>query len=489
MQNKLSGRQAEQELLLDMLNSQVAEFAVLYGRRRVGKSFLIETFFEGQDCLFFHVTGIKDGLLSEQIGAFTEAIGDTFYNGANIAASKSWMDTFSELSRAINNMAGNKKVVMFIDELPWLCTKKSRLLQSLDYYWNRHWKNNKNIKLIVCGSSASWIIRKIIHHKGGLHNRNTRTILLKPFTLHETEQFFLNAGNKMRREQIMKLYMCTGGIPFYLNHVVKGKSADELINKMAFQETGVLYNEFDKLFDSLFDDASLYKDLIRLIAQSRPGMLRSEIEKKIPGSKGGTFSERLKDLEDAAFIKSFISLGNKRQGIYYRISDEYCYFYLKWIEPTKKQLITQETNNSYWSDKIITAEHHNWMGYAFEAICYKHIGEIRRALDIHAVSGIGVWRYIPKKGSEQQGTQIDLLFERYDDATTLCEIKCSNKPFVIDKAYAQALKQKLRVYQERTSTDKQLYLALISAKGVKQNTYAKELVDAVVTLDDLFQTH
>lgn len=327
MLKSISGRFTEQEELSEMFNSKVAEFTVLYGRRRIGKSYLVEMFFRKKPCYFFHVTGVKNGTMEEQLNEFSKSIGDTFYNGASIAASKTWMDAFEELTKAINNSSKNKRTVIFIDELPWLCTRRSRLIQAIDYYWNRYWKNDKRIKLIVCGSSASWIIRKIIHHKGGLHNRNTRTILLKPFNLCETKLFLSSSGIKLSNEQIVQVYMFCGGVPYYLNYITKGKSAAQHIDKMCFQESGVLYNEFNKLFDSLFDDSEIYKELIRIISQSREGVGRSNIEIKSNAiSKGGTLTDRLKDLEDAAFIKSFIPLGHKRQGIYYRVIDEYSFF-------------------------------------------------------------------------------------------------------------------------------------------------------------------
>ena len=489
MSNIISGRSEEQRELQETFSSKVAEFIILYGRRRIGKTFLIEEFFSKKSCYFFHVTGVQNGTKEEQLKEFAKSIGSTFYNGASILPSVSWVDALEELSKAINGTVKNKKVVLFFDEFPWMCTRKSRLIQALDYYWNRYWKNNKKIKLVICGSSASWIIRKIIHHKGGLHNRNTRTLLLRPFNLNETKLFFESVGIKLTHEQIVQIYMFCGGVPYYLNYITKGKSASQLIDKMCFQGNGILYNEFNKLFDSLFDDSEIYKEIIRIISDSREGVGRSYIEKKSNfSSKGGTLTDRLKDLEDAAFIKSFTPLGHKRQGIYYRISDEYCYFYLKWIEPAKKTLITEERNNKYWSSKVSSPEYYSWMGYVFESICYKQIHEIRNALNINSGSTVGVWRYSPRKGAlDEIGAQIDLIFDRDDGVTTLCEIKYTATPFVIDKSYAENLKRKIKVYKEQTRSRKQLYFSLISSNGVKNNMYSEELINGVVTMNDLFK--
>ncbi len=488
MREIIIGRETEKQELSDTFNSKVAEFIVLYGRRRIGKSYLIEHFFTGKSCYFFHVTGVQDGLLNEQLREFAKVIGDTFYNGASLAIPSTWMIALEELTKAINNLPKTKKVVLFFDEFPWMCTHKSRIIQAVDYYWNRYWKNDKRIKFILCGSSASWIIKKIVNHKGGLHNRNTRTIILRPFNLHDTKKYLMSLRVKLNNEQIMQIYMFCGGVPYYLNNISKGKSSAKLIDKICFQQNGILYNEFEKLFDSLFDDSNVYKDIIRVISQVREGISRSDIESKVEGlANGGRLSERLQDLEDAAFIKSFIPLGHKRQGIYYRVIDEYCYFYLRWIEPAKKSLTTFEKDNQYWSSKVNSPEYSGWMGYAFESICYKHIGEIKAALKIDVGARTGVWRYVPRKNDNKQGAQIDLLFDRDDGAITLCEIKYTKNKYEINKSYEKNLAHKMDTYKEQTRTSKQIFIVFISANGLKKNKYSDELVNDVITLDELFK--
>lgn len=481
------GRKPEQSQLSDMLTSQQAEFLVLYGRRRVGKSFLIETFFKKKQCQFFHVTGLKDGRLKEQLAEFAKEIGRVFYQGATIASPESWMQALDALTRAMDNAAGSKKIVLFMDELPWLCTPKSRLIQALDYYWNRHWKNNSRIKLIVCGSSASWIIRKILHHKGGLHNRNTRTMLLRPFHLSETKVYVKALGLRLNDDQLMQIYMCFGGIPYYLNYLTKGKSAAQMIDAMCFQRNGILLHEFDKLFDSLFVHADEYKGLIRLIAQSREGLSRADIEaQNVSSQEGGLLTRRLKELEDASFIQALMPLGNKRKGLYYRVIDEYCYFYLRWIEPVKNTLLIQEDDNTYWSSQITSSKYHAWMGYTFESVCYKHAKAVRQGLGVPAGSLVGGWRHKPRKQDKGSGAQIDLVFDRPDGVVTLCEIKYTGKPFEITKDYAEELKRKMAVYKSVTKTRKQLQWMFIASNGVAENKYFYELVDGVMTLGELF---
>lgn len=485
----ITGREKESAILLEAFQSKQAEFIVLYGRRRIGKTYLIEQLSLMQKAYFFHVTGIKDAPIKEQLSEFAEGIGKTFYQGARIAAQKTWLEAFKDLSNAIESaLPKNKKVIIFLDELPWLCTKRSRLIQAIDYYWNRFWKNNPKIKFVICGSSASWIINKIIHNKGGLHNRYTQQMLLRPFTLSETKKFLAGKNINLNQQQVANLYMITGGVPYYLTYIKKGWSVAQTIDRLCFQKDAILYNEFDKLFESLFEDASVYKEIIRAISKKRHGLSLTEIEKYCRNiSSGGTLTAKLKELEDAAFIKEFMPLGHRRQGKYYRITDEYCYFYLQWIEPLKKELSLDYDDNQMWTNYADTPEYYNWQGYAFESICYKHLNQIRKALNIHTGVSIGTWRYMPTKQENKKGAQIDLLFDRKDDVVTVCEIKYTKKPFAIDKTYMENIENKMMLYKQQTRLQKHISLIFISANGLKQNSYSDKHVDCVVLLSDLFE--
>lgn len=485
MPNILIARREEQAELLEAYQSKQAEFIVLYGRRRIGKTFLIEELYGTQKGCYFQATGIQKGTLKEQLEQFSKQIGNSFYQGANIQAPTTWLHAFEILTKAMDSISLHKKIVIFLDELPWMCTKKSRLLQAIDYYWNQHWKRDKRFKLVVCGSSASWIIKKILHHKGGLHNRNTRTLLLRPFTLKETKKFLEQTQVKLSDEQIVQLYMLCGGVPYYLSQIKKDKSVAQMTDLLCFQQEGMLYQEFDKLFASLFEEAESYKELIHLIANKHEGISRVDLEKTSKYSTGGGLTDKLKELEEAGFIQSFLPIEHQSRGIYYRVIDEYCYFYLKWILPIKNTLVVKERSNKYWSNKIGTPAYYNWLGYAFESICYKHIHEIRTALDLTGSTNIGVWRYAPKKDEEGAGVQIDMLFDREDGIVSLCEIKYTKEPFSIDKAYAENLKNKVAVYKAQTHSKKQINLVLITANGIKANYYSDELINQVITLEQL----
>jgi AAA+ ATPase superfamily predicted ATPase len=484
----LLGRNQEITILENIFNSNKPEFLALYGRRRIGKTYLVKRFFEGKKAIFFSVTGSKEGTRIEQLGHFTQEIGKVFYGGASLMPPKNWDAAFDMLTKAIDQQTTNKKIILFFDELPWMATKKSRLLQVLDYYWNQHWVNNRKIKLIICGSSASWIIHNVIKNKGGLHNRITHKIQLEPYTLSETKCFLENMGVKLKKQQILLIYMVTGGVPYYLSHIKKGLSATQIIENLAFSQKGLLLEEFDNLFSSLFDHSDVYVQLIRTIASKRYGIGQREILKRVGGKStmGSTGIKKLQELEETGFIMSFMPHHHKRQGIYYRVIDEYTLFYFHWIEPIRKTLQKKSLDYSNWQTVQQTAEWYNWLGYAFEAVCYKHISAIRKALSIHPGAIANSWRYVPRKGTKMRGAQIDLLFDRKDDAITLCEIKYSEEPFVLTKDYVEILKRKMEVFKEQTRTQKQLFLALISANGIKNHYYAEEMITGVVTLDDLF---
>ena len=480
------GREFEQKELEIAYNSLEAEFIAIYGRRRIGKTYLIKNFFQPKECIYFQSTGIYKGSLKQQLTRFSKELGDAFYGGASINVPGDWMSAFEALSKAVDNIDKDKKVILFLDELPWMCTPKSSLLQALEYFWNRHWAHNPKIKLIVCGSAASWIIKKIIKNRGGLHNRTTRKIRLKPFNLQETYNYLHHQGYKIDKEKVVKLYMAIGGIPFYLKQVKNDLSVDQNINELLFNADSILFTEFDEVFASLFDSAESYVELVRLIAASRQGLARTVLEEKnkVTG-KGGRLSNRLENLENAGFITSYLPFGHKKLGVFYRISDEYCHFYLKWVDLIKGS--TKLDNHlSYWQSKINSPEYYNWLGYAFENLCYKHVAQIRAALRIDAGSLASPWRYAPKSYSEERGAQIDLLFDRRDDAISICEIKYSDSEFVVTKAYADNLKQKLAVFKQQTRTKKQLFLILISAHGLKANAYSDELISGIVGFEAFF---
>lgn len=486
IKEKVIGRKYEQEKLEKAYNSKRAELVAVYGRRRVGKTFLIRYFFTKKECIFFQVTGIHKGTANIQFKEFTKEIKNIFFpSQAKLEPPTSWMEAFELLTETIKLHENKKKMVLFFDELPWMAIRSSKLIQALEYYWNRYWVNMPNLKFIVCGSASSWIIKNIIKNKGGLHNRVTLRLPIEPFTLAETKDFLEYEGIRYDNYQTLQLYMCIGGIPYYLTMLDKGFSAIQNINRLCFQKKGGLLDEFHLLFASLFNNSEAYETIIKIIARKREGVSREEIERSLK-YKGGGLTKRLSELEEVGFIISFTQWGRAKKGLYYKIVDEYTLFYLTWIASGSK--IKKEMTSKYWEEISQTQAWKSWAGYAFEAICFKHIGLVRKALHIPDGAEAYPWKYIPTRSTSiQSGAQIDIVFERNDGIINLCEIKYSKIPYIIDKDIAENLLNKVKVYRDVTKTTKLIFISLITTFGLKQTINSEKIVTSIATLEDLFK--
>ena len=482
---EILGREKEIEILDDVWNSKEAEFVTIYGRRRVGKTYLVRQFFSEKG-LYLEASGAKDKPLRTQLENFIKSLSKTFFGGIPLANPTSWDAAFDLLTKELEKHPKSEKITIFLDELPWMSTKRSGLLQSLDYYWNMHWSKLPQVMLIVCGSAASWMLEKLIYAKGGLHKRITRKILLEPYTLKETQQFLQNRGIQLNQKQILDIYMAIGGIPFYLKGVKKGFSAAQNIDSLCFEKNGLLYDEFKNLFKSLFEQSEINLTIVREIVKHGNQMTREKLIEAIGIHSGGSLNKRLSELEAAGFIQSFLPYGKTKRDHYYRVIDEFSLFHIRWIEPfLASKMIRDE--QGYWQNLVKTPAVSSWAGYAFETICLKHIGQIKKAVGLTKVaSKTGNWQFIPKKGSDEEGVQIDLLFDREDGVITLCEIKYSENPFVIDKSYAKKLMQKSDTFEKKTKTSKQIFLVFITTNGLKPSIWSDELVQQEATLKDLF---
>lgn len=473
--------------------SDKAEFIAVYGRRRVGKTFLIRQYFNQKECYFFQLTGLKNDnhqksqskkKIKLQLHELRKELEKTFYQvlkHTQLRTPQNWHEAFEmiqdgiELISKLENQP--KKIVLFFDELPWMATPKSGLLEAIDYFWNRFWVNNPNIILVVCGSSSSWIIEKVLNNRGGLHNRVTLKMPIKTFCLQEVEEFLKTKNVQLNREQIIQIYMAMGGIPYYLNNITPGLSASQVITTLCFHENGILRNEFDNLYAALFSEADAYIELVRLIASKSYGIARTDLIKKIKLSqKGGTLTKRLLELEQSGFISKIHNPYKKRQ-IMYQCVDEYTLFYLKWIEPSKNLYI----DPLFWQSVYHTPDFYAWAGVAFEVLCYKHINQIIRALNIPPGAIAYAWRC----NNKNNNAQIDLVFERSDGVIHLCEIKYTNQPYAIDKNEYEEIVNRIRIYSTETKSTKQIFVSLISLNGIKATNYSGIIVSTAV-MDDLF---
>ncbi len=471
---QIIGRDIEKKKLQEAFSSDEPELIAIYGRRRVGKTFLIRQFFEKE--IIFEFSGQFDAKTREQLQNFSTKI-DEFSNATfPTIVPLNWTEAFNKLKVYLTPIIEQEKGVLFFDEFPWIDSSKSNFLSCFSYFWN-DWASKKgNLKIVICGSAASWMIRKVIQNKGGLHNRVTQKIRLLPFNLNETEQYLLSKNIVLDRYQITQLYMTFGGIPHYLKNVKKGESISQLIDRECFTKDGFLIDEFKSLFSSLFNNYDIHTQIVRELAKKRIGLTRQEIIDTIKISSGGTITQIIEELAESGFISGYSSFETNKKNVLYKLVDEYSIFYLKFIENQKSK--------QSWSLIENTPSHKSWSGFSFESICQKHIKEIKKALGI---SGIYTeetsWRNMDK---DSNGTQIDLLINRNDNCINLCEIKFSESEFVIDKKYANSIQHKISTFKEKTKTKKTIFFTAISLYGFKMNEYKLRWVQNEITMNDLF---
>ena len=467
------GRKEEQQILHSAAQSENSEFVAVYGRRRVGKTYLIrETF--GYKFTFQH-TGLAKGNTKEQLFSFAISLRDAGYDDCPIP--KSWLEAFSLLSTYLKNSTDEKKIV-FLDELPWMDTPRSNFISAFEHFWNGWASARKDIVLIICGSATSWIINKVINDHGGLHNRVTKQIALQPFTLKECEMFAESKGLEMSRYQLAECYMVLGGIPYYWSLLEKGLSLAQNIDKIIFAKNGKLSNEFNQLYASLFKSPEQYIDIVTALGKKKAGMTREEIIAATDKYSNGALSKVLDELEYCGFIRKYNGFDKKSKQAIYQLIDNYTLFYFKFIQ--------QNENNDehFWSASIDSAMHRAWSGLAFERLCMAHTQQIKAALGIAGVlSNVYSWR---KEADEMSdGAQIDLLIDRKDQVINLCEMKYSLSEYVIDAEYEQKLRNKKSVFIDTTNTRKAVHLTMVTTFGIKANAHSG-IVQNEITLEDLF---
>jgi uncharacterized protein len=475
--NEFIGREQEKATLQKALQSNESEMIAVIGRRRVGKTFLIRTVFEPH--IRFELTGQQNATLKRQLNNFAFQMGEFFGENAPDKTPNDWQEAFQQLIICLKKLPLQEKTVLFFDELPWLSMRKSGFLEGLDFFWNS-WAVKKNIVVVICGSAASWMIRKVVYHKGGLHNRITKQIHLQPFNLYETEQFIKSKNVQLDRYQILQIYMAMGGIPHYLKELENGKSAVQNIERLCFLNTGLLSDEFQKLYPALFEKSENHIAIINALAQKWKGLTRQELIEDTKISDGGGLTRYLEELESSGFITEYAAFSNRKKDIYYRLTDEYSLFYLKFIQHRKKQAADT------WQHFSQTPQYTAWAGYAFESICLKHTTQIKKALSIAGIYAETSGFY--QKGTPtEKGVQIDLLFDRRDNVIDLFEMKFYNEPLRLDKADAMALREKVGAFKRYTQTRKQLFLSLLTTFGLEANENSIGLVTHALTMDVLFE--
>jgi uncharacterized protein len=471
MSNTIIGRVEEQEELNEALKSAKAELICIYGRRRIGKTFLIREFFKPY--LSFEIAGMKKSNSRIQLANFTTLLSKAW--GYPIVKPKNWLEAFDLLGQYLDELKSSNKVVIFFDELPWLCSQKSNFLAAFENFWNMDAIRRNNLIVIVGGSAASFMINKIIKNKDGLHNRLSRKIRLKPFTLAETEIFFASRKHRLSRASIMQLYFAFGGVPHYFDLIRRGESPILAIDRLIFKANGLLHDEFDELFGSLFDSRGLHTKAVTVLHKKRSGLRRDEIAKALKVKSGGSLSTMLDELIEAGFISKSLFIDKKNKDHLYILTDNFCLFYLSF-----ESVIA---NNHDFKTLFKQAYYNSWQGFAFENTCKSHIHFIKRALQI---GGVNTYVYSWYGTNDEKKAQIDILLDRDDNTITAIECKYYKEPFAITTRYSQELWSKINVFRSSTGTDKNILFCFISLNGMKQNSLYHELVDNDLDINALF---
>ena len=470
----LIGRDIQQQELLSLLQSDESQFCAVYGRRRVGKTYLVKQTFQEQ--FAFQHSGVANANMEEQLDEFRLSLLSAGMK--RVPKLKSWSLAFFHLGQYLASLPQEKKIV-FIDEMPWMDTQKSRFLSAIEQFWNG-WANMRNdIILIVCGSATSWIIGNIVRNYGGLHNRLTKQIYLRPFTLRECELYAQKRALRMPRKNILETYMVLGGIPYYWSLLKPGLSWAQNIDQLFFEERGTLRNEFNALYASLFRSPQPYIDIVTALGRKKIGMTREELDDAIKDNLGGKLVDKLEELEQCDFVRSYTALGKKKRDTIYQLIDNFTLFYFKFL--------ADHTANDehFWSITIGKPQYNAWSGLAFERVCMQHTAQIRRGLGISGISaGIYSWTYRAQNEYEH-GVQIDMLIDRSDDVINVCEMKFSKGKYELTEDEYEKLQDRVSVLQNKSKTKKAVQAVLITSYGVTPNAYSFDIPNQL-TMDNLF---
>lgn len=467
--DKIIGRDIELAKIDSYNKSGKSEFLALYGRRRVGKTSLIRYYFK--DKFDFFASGVLEGTKEDQKNAFHSALLHFGYDGTK---PENWNEAFKALGTIIAKCKRKKRCVIFIDEISCFDYEYSNFVKELGIFWNTIASWYDNVFLVICGSATSWMIRNVIDNRGGLHRRTTHEMHLRPFTLYQSEMYFKARHFRWDRMTILQLYAALGGVPYYFSLLDPGKSAAENIDMLFFSADAEFKNEFRRLYTSLFRNPEKYMEIIRLLSGSRSGMTRKEIATALKISSGENLTHILKDLVYCDLIILYGNGRKKNSGIY-RLTDFFTIFYLTFCDSTI-------TDRAYWRHTLNTPVQNNWNGLAFERICLFHIWEIIQSLHLDTML---TTYYSWRNKSGMPAGQIDMVIERADGITDICEMKFSRYEYTQDAEESRKLSRRIHAFQEENKNRTSLQTILITTKGLTQGEHSNDF-DKVLTLKDLF---
>ena len=473
------GRSKEIKELNKLYDRNRAELVAVYGRRRVGKTYLIDETFAGR--ITFRHAGLSPadeeakGLLRAQLDHFYHSL--ILFGMEKASKPESWLDAFLLLEQFLQKIDDGSRQLVFLDELPWLDTPRSGFIRAFEGFWNNWGCHRKNLMVIVCGSANSWMMNNLINDHGGLYNRVTYEIKLSPFTLRECEQFFQASNVRLSRYDIAQSYMIFGGIPYYLGYFDGEYSLAQNVDRIIFARNAKLKDEYDRLYRSVFVNPDTEKAIVACLATRNAGYTRNELASKLGFSDGGRLSRNLNALIASDFIVKYVPFGLGKREEHYKVIDPFCLFYLHFVHSMN------EVNEAFWQENVTSHPVVTWRGFAFENVCFNHIPQIKKALGISGViASASAWS---KREDDREGTQIDLLLKRNDNVLNMCEIKYYSGSFTVRKEDYLTLLARQQLLMEKVSPKTAVRSTLITTFGLAQNEYSGVFTN-VITLDDLF---
>ena len=471
----LIGRQSELNELQNAVDSKRSEFIILYGRRRVGKTFLVRSFCK--DTYSFHFVGAHRKKMQDQLNYFRETL-VRYQPGVEIPELLNWHDAFLHLASYLEQCKQARKVVFF-DERPWMDTQKSDFVSELEYFWANWVQNRDDIVFIACGSATTWMKEKLEDNKGGLHNRITHRIYLRPFYLSECREYLHSNGFDWNEYQIMQYYMVFGGVPYYLSLLRPQLSLVENVDALIFCRGGALSDEFNELYNALFKKADKYIRIVQLLSTKREGFTKTDIEAQT-GFSGGGLTKILDNLERCDFIVSYAQYGNKKKQTLYRLCDFYTLFYFRYVKDNNSK------DEQYWLHHFQDRSVEIWEGFSFEELCLRHLPHIKHGLGISGMATeASSWRYVPKNDDERKGAQVDLVISRADKMIHLCEMKFSETPYVISKSYSDRLMERKQLFMTENGISRGVVLTFVSPYGLQEGKNTS-MVHSSLTAKELF---
>lgn len=475
MKEDIIGRRAEIRELERLYGSGKAEFVAVYGRRRVGKTFLVKQLFEKE--LVFSVAGLANEKTKKQLKNFYKTL--QLYDKSIKTAPQDWLDAFDLLTRYLVSLGEGRKVIL-LDELPWMDTPRSGFIAALEHFWNGWASMRKDIMLVVCGSVSSWIMDKLINNHGGLHNRITKRMLLQPFNLAETEEMLQSVGLNLSRYEVAETYMIFGGIPFYLSMFDASKSLSQNVDALLFDKNASFADEFDNLYASLFRNSEDYIKIVTCLSKNRNGLTRDEIIKETGVASGGAISKILKNLEICGFIRRYAMLGGDARRNLYQLLDFFTLFHFHFLANGRAR------KSHFWASMQGTPAFYAWAGLSFEMLALQHAEQIKGKLGISGVM-TEEYAWVKPGASDVGGAQVDLAIVRKDKTVNLCEMKFCETPYLLDKDEDMKLRIRLKSFRETLpSPTYSIQLTLVSSFGLAKGKYASTFQNEV-TLDDLFR--